>query len=95
MMNDETMANIVLLHDEQAKLAGLPQNAASKHRNTLPKSTLFNQAMAKSGSFQPEIDKMDEFTEGDPKVLKTEQNYELLQPEDAGMQISLHEYIMN
>ena len=102
MMNDETMANIVLLHDEQAnhksKLAGLPQsindqNAASKHRNTLPKSTLFN--AAKSGSFQPEIDKMDEFTEGDPKVLKTEQNYELLQPEDAGMQISLHEYIMN
>ena len=89
MMNDETMANIVLLHDEQAKLVGLPQNAASKHRNTLPKST------AKSGSFQPEIDKMDEFTEGDPKVLKTEQNYELLQPEDAGMQISLHEYIMN
>jgi hypothetical protein len=38
---------------------------------------------------------MDEFTEGDPKVLKTEQNYELLQPEEAGMQISLHEYIMN
>jgi len=89
MMNDESLANIVLLHDEQAKLVGLPQNAAGKHRNTLPKS------ISKSGSFQPEIDKMDEFTEGDPKVLKTEQNYELLQPEEAGMQISLHEYIMN
>ena len=55
-MNDEVMTNIVLLHDEQAKLAALPQNATAKHRNALPKST------AKSGSFQPEIDKMDEFT---------------------------------
>lgn len=89
MMNEEALANVVLLHDKQTKLAVLPQHAAGKQRNALPKST------SKSGSFQPAIDKMDEFTEGDPKVLKTEQNYELLQPEEAGMQISLHEYIMN
>ena len=38
---------------------------------------------------------MDEFPDEEPKIIKTEENYEHLEPEEPGMAMSLHEYIMN